>query len=68
MDRAVQYANSVVKGELVAGKIVIHACQRFLDDMKKQKTHDFPLIIILRAMQARLLNLLRAYRKQTVNN
>lgn len=42
MDRAIQYANSVVKGELVAGKLVIHACQRFLDDMKKQKTDDFP--------------------------
>lgn len=42
MDRAIQYANSVVKGELVAGKLVTHACQRFLDDMKKQKTDDFP--------------------------
>lgn len=42
MDRAIQYANSVVEGELIAGKLVIHACQRFLDDMKKQKTDDFP--------------------------
>ena len=42
MDRAIQYANSVVEGELIAGKLVIHACQRFLDDMKKQKTDNFP--------------------------
>ena len=40
MDRAIQYANSVVKGELVAGKLVPHACQSFLDDMKKEVDHE----------------------------
>lgn len=41
-DRAIEYANQVVNGELVAGKLVKQACQRFLNDLDKQDTKDFP--------------------------
>lgn len=41
-DQAIEYAKSVVSGQQIAGKLVIKACQRFLEDMKKQNTNDFP--------------------------
>ncbi|WP_367341784.1 terminase large subunit [Limosilactobacillus sp.] len=41
-DVAVQYAKDVISGKQVAGKLVIKACQRFLDDLGKQDTKDFP--------------------------
>lgn len=42
IDRAVQYANDVVDGKQVAGKLAIRACERFLDDLKRQSNDDFP--------------------------
>ena len=42
IDRAIEYAKSVVDGKQVAGKLVIKACQRFLDDLKRQQSDDFP--------------------------
>jgi len=33
--RALQYAESVIEGETPAGKLVINACQRFVDDLER---------------------------------
>ena len=41
-DRATEYARRVVAGEVVAGELHILACQRHLDDLKRQRTEDFP--------------------------
>src|SRR5690625_6811899 len=35
-DPATQYAQKVVDGDIVAGKKVIKACQRHLDDLEKE--------------------------------
>ncbi len=37
--KALQYADDVVSGQQVAGKLVTQACQRFLDDLERE---DFP--------------------------
>lgn len=41
-DRAIAYANSVVDGKQVAGQLAVKACQRFLDDLQRQNSDDFP--------------------------
>lgn len=41
-DRATEYANKVVSGKVVAGELHILACKRHLDDLKRQRTKDFP--------------------------
>lgn len=41
-DRAIKYAQSVVDGKTLAGKLVIKACDRFLNDLQRQKRDDFP--------------------------
>ncbi|WP_338547377.1 terminase TerL endonuclease subunit [Emergencia sp. JLR.KK010] len=41
-DRATEYASRVVNGKVIAGQLHILACQRHLDDLKKQQTDDFP--------------------------
>ena len=41
-DRVTEYACKVVAGEVTAGELHILACQRHLDDLKKQRTTDFP--------------------------
>lgn len=41
-DQAIEYAKNVINGKQIAGKLVIKACQRFLYDLKKQNTNDFP--------------------------
>lgn len=41
-DRATEYAHRVVGGEVVAGELHILACQRHIDDLKRQRTKDFP--------------------------
>lgn len=38
------YAENVVKGNIVAGKKVILACKRHLNDLKRQGTDDFPWV------------------------
>lgn len=41
-DRATQYARDVVAGKVVCGKLHKLACQRHLNDLRKQRTADFP--------------------------
>lgn len=41
-DRAIEYAKEVVNGEIIAGKLIIKAAQRFLDELNKQSTDGFP--------------------------
>jgi phage terminase large subunit-like protein len=37
-----QYAADVVKGKILAGKSIRLQCQRFLDELKTQRSKDFP--------------------------
>ena len=41
-DKVTMYATSVVNGEVRCGQLHRLACQRHLDDLKKQRTKDFP--------------------------
>lgn len=41
-DRATEYAHSVVAGEVICGELHRLACQRHLDDLRRQGTEDFP--------------------------
>ena len=41
MDEVTKYAKKVVAGEICAGRSVIKACRRHLDDLKKSKRKDF---------------------------
>ena len=41
-DRVTEYASRVVSGKVVAGEFHVLACKRHLDDLKKQRTTDFP--------------------------
>lgn len=41
-ERATRYAEQVVAGDVVACQYVIQACQRHLDDLKRQDTDEFP--------------------------
>ncbi len=41
-DRVTEYANKVVSGKIVAGELHKLACKRHLNDLKRQKTKDFP--------------------------
>ena len=34
-DRAKEYARNVVNGTVIAGESIVHACQRFLDDLER---------------------------------
>lgn len=43
-DRVTEYAEKVLNSEIIAGKYVKLACQRHLDDLKKQGTDEFPYI------------------------
>lgn len=42
IDRTTRYAKSVVAGNMVAGELVILACKRHLEDLKKAKKKKFP--------------------------
>ena len=42
VDKVTKYANAVVNGEVRCGQLHRLACQRHLDDLKKQRTKDFP--------------------------
>ena len=44
MDRATKYAEQVVSGRITAGDPHIQACQRHLNDLKRQGTKEFPYI------------------------
>lgn len=41
-DRVTEYARRVVSGKVIAGELHVLACKRHLDDLKKQKTDEFP--------------------------
>lgn len=41
-DRATAYAHKVVAGEVVCGELHRLACERHLNDLKRQRTKDFP--------------------------
>lgn len=41
-DRATQYAQDVIDGKIPAGRLAILACQRHLNDLKRQNTEEFP--------------------------
>lgn len=40
-DRVTEYAKLVVSGKIIAGKSVIKACKRHLNDLKRSKTKEF---------------------------
>lgn len=40
------YAERVIKGDIIAGKKVILACKRHMNDLKRQGTDDFPYIFV----------------------
>lgn len=41
-DRVTEYASKVVTGEVKAGSLHVLACKRHLNDLKRQRTKDFP--------------------------
>lgn len=41
-DRVTQYASEVVSGNVVSGELHRLACQRHLNDLKRQRTDEFP--------------------------
>lgn len=41
-DRVTEYAHKVISGKVVAGELHILACKRHLNDLKRQRTKDFP--------------------------
>ena len=41
-DRVTEYAHRVASGKVVAGKLHVLACKRHLNDLKRQRTKDFP--------------------------
>lgn len=41
-DRVTEYATRVVSGKVVAGELHILACKRHLNDLKRQRSEDFP--------------------------
>ena len=53
---AIDYAAAVIKGEKIAGKRIIEACQRFLDDLKRDdielrtREPDFVINIVKKTM------------------
>lgn len=42
IDRVTEYAQNVVEGNVIAGPYHILACKRHLDNLKNQKTKEFP--------------------------
>ncbi len=41
-DRVTAYAHKVVAGQITAGDLHVLACKRHLNDLKRQRTEDFP--------------------------
>jgi phage terminase large subunit-like protein len=41
-DRVTEYASRVVAGKVVAGELHVLACKRHLNDLKRQRTEEFP--------------------------
>lgn len=41
-DRVTEYAHKVASGKITAGELHVLACKRHLNDLKKQRTEEFP--------------------------
>ena len=41
-DRVTKYAHEVASGKVVAGELHRLACERHLNDLKRQRSEDFP--------------------------
>lgn len=41
-ERALEYAQGVASGDILACRYVVAACQRHLDDLERQETEEFP--------------------------
>ena len=41
-DRVTEYASKVVAGEIIAGELHVLACKRHLNDLKRQRSSEFP--------------------------
>ena len=41
-DRVTAYAHKVASGEVIAGELHVLACERHLNDLKRQRTEEFP--------------------------
>lgn len=46
MNDVARYANDVLEGKIIAGKSVIKACQRHINDLSRQGTEGFPFIFV----------------------
>lgn len=55
VDQVTQYALDVVDGEILAGELLRLACQRHLDDLKKQDTPTFPYFFDKKVLDGLLL-------------
>lgn len=74
-NKAKKYARDIVGGKLVACRLIILACQRFLDDLAKEKDPDFPYFFDKAQAEkiCKFLELLPhtkgewAYKKQLIN-
>lgn len=42
VDRTKEYCDAILNGKILAGKKVKQACQRHMNDLKRQRTKDFP--------------------------
>ena len=47
LDSVTNYANNVLNDKIIAGRYVKLACQRHIDDLKRQENDDFPYIFNL---------------------
>lgn len=47
LDSVTNYANNVLNDKIIAGRYVKLACQRHMDDLKRQENDDFPYIFNL---------------------
>ena len=54
MDRTTKYAKMVTAGEIVAGRYVILACKKHLQDLKRQKNKSFPYYFDVQTAEVRL--------------
>ena len=41
-DRVTEYAHKVATGKIKAGELHVLACKRHLNDLKRQRTEEFP--------------------------
>ena len=61
LEELIQYSNDVILGELIACQKHKWACQRFLNDINKQGTEEFPFIFVEEKAE-RFLNWMRLFK------